>query len=224
MKKRISLLLITLVLFLVFEPKLFAVCTDLELNDIAEDLNVFLVEDLEIIGENDKVERERKYLYLLSFGETLSGKKDKVKIEVTDSENSKKYNATYDTFYDTYVITIYGGDKSKCPNEKIKAFSYKVNAYNIYRDSEYCQTHKEEDVCSIDFDSSNLNDEEFNKLVNPTVTPELTFFQKVWNVTKQIGKGLGATAICFATSKVIVDTIIDKLNTSKKTDKKKTSK
>ena len=65
MKKRISLLLITLVLFLVFEPKLFAVCTDLELNDIAEDLNVFLVEDLEIIGENDKVERERKYLYLL---------------------------------------------------------------------------------------------------------------------------------------------------------------
>ena len=195
MKKRISLLLITLVLFLVFEPKLFAVCTDLELNDIAEDLNVFLDEDLEIIGENDKVERERKYLYLLSFGETLSGKKDKVKIEVTDSENSKKYNATYDTFYDTYVIgslihftpktyniTIYGGDKSKCPNEKIKAFSYKVNAYNIYRDSEYCQTHKEEDVCSIDFDSSNLNDEEFNKLVNPTVTPELTFFQKVWNV------------------------------------------
>lgn len=48
--------------------------------------------------------------------------------------------------------------------------------------------------------------------------------QKVWNATKQIGKGLGATAICFATSKVIVDTIIDKLNTSKKTDKKKTSK
>ena len=27
-----------------------------------------------------------------------------------------------------------------------------------------------------------LNDEEFNRLVNPTVTPELTFFQKVWNV------------------------------------------
>lgn len=47
---------------------------------------------------------------------------------------------------------------------------------------------------------------------------------KVWNVTKRIGKGLGAAAVCFATSKVITEIVIDLYNASKKPTKKKTSK
>lgn len=47
---------------------------------------------------------------------------------------------------------------------------------------------------------------------------------KVWNVTKRIGKYLGTCAVCFATSKVITETVIDLYNASKKPTKKKTSK
>lgn len=197
MKKRINILFLAFLSFLVFQPKTFAICNDTELNDIAGDLNVSLIEDLEILGEDDKVERERQYLYLLSFGETLTGMKDKVKIEVTDSENNKKYYATYDSFFDTYVIgslihftpktyniTVYGGDSSKCSNEKVKSFSYKVNAYNTYRDTEYCQEHLDEDICAIDFDSSSFNDEDFNNLINSNNEENLNFFQKVWNFIK----------------------------------------
>lgn len=197
MKKKINLLLFTLLSILIFEPRIFAICNDEELNNLAEKLNVSLVEDIEIIGEDDKVEREKKYLYLLTFGETLSGMKDKVKIEVTDNFNNKKYYATYDDFFDSYVIgseihfepkiyniTVLGGDKSKCPNEKIKAFSHRVNAYNTYRDTEYCSEHLNEDVCSIDFDSSGFNDEDFSNLVNPDKVPELGFFGKIWNFIK----------------------------------------
>lgn len=44
---------------------------------------------------------------------------------------------------------------------------------------------------------------------------------KVWNVTKRIGKGLVGAAVCFATSKVIADTVVDLRNSSKKPNKKK---
>lgn len=197
MKKKINLLLLVLLFTLIFQPKLFAVCNDDELNNLAEDLNVFLVEDLEIVGKDKKVERERKYFYLLSFGETLRGMKDKVKVEVTDSESNEKYSGYYDDFFDSYVIgsyihfepktyniTVYGGEKSKCPNEKIKEFSHKVNAYNTYRDTEYCQAHLDEDICSIDYDSSELNHDDFGELINPTITPKPNFFQKIWNFVK----------------------------------------
>ncbi len=197
MKNKVGLLLVTLISILVFQPKLFAACNDTELNNLAENLDVFLVEDLEIMGENNKLIRERKYLYLLSFGETLSGMKDKVKIEVKDSDNNDKYYAYYDDFFDTYVIgslihfkpktyniTVYGGEKSECPNEKIKGFSYKVNGYNTFRDTEYCESHLEKDICSIDYDSSNLNDDDFTDLVDPDKDPDLNFFQKVWKAIK----------------------------------------
>lgn len=197
MKKKVRLLLFALLSILIFQVRLFAVCNDEELNNLAEKINVSLVEDIEIIGEDNNVEREKKYLYLLSFGETLSGMKDKIKIEVTDSISNKKYNATYDDFFDTFVIgseihfvpkvyniIVLGGSNSKCPNEKIKVFSHRVNAYNTYRDTEYCSDHLDEDLCSIDFDSSKFDDEDFANLVKPNEVPELNFFGKVWNFIK----------------------------------------
>ncbi len=196
MKRRLRLVLVILMSILVFQPKLYAVCDDEELNNIAEDLDVTLVEDVEIIGENNTIERERNYLYFLSFGESLKGMKNKVKVEVTDSETSEKYEGFYDDFFDTYVIgslihfekktyniDVYGGSESKCPGEKIKTITRTVNAYNTYRDTEYCEEHIDEDICAIDYDSSSLDTDGFNNLIEEN-NQEESLIGNIWSFIK----------------------------------------
>ena len=64
MKKKVRLLLFALLSILIFQVRLFAVCNDEELNNLAEKINVSLVEDIEIIGEDNNVEREKStYIY-----------------------------------------------------------------------------------------------------------------------------------------------------------------
>ncbi len=201
MKKKISLMIVTLIVFLSFNSKAFAVCNDKELNDSASALNVRTMEDFIVTDENDNIIREKEYLYLLYFNKVLDNMEGMYKIEVTDSESDKKYEAKYDktikTYYigslihytsKKYFITVYGGEKSKCPGERIKNIVYTVPPYNDYRDSLYCEEHLQEDICAFDYDSSKINEDKYQEIIDQKEKDReldnMTFFQKTFYYIK----------------------------------------
>ena len=50
-----------------------------------------------------------------------------------------------------------------------------IKNYNKYADYEHCETHKNEDICKSNIDSSNMTDEKFTKKTNSEVTHDNSF-------------------------------------------------
>lgn len=201
MKKKISLMIVTLIVFLSFNSKAFAVCNDKELNDAMDAMSIDIIEDFDFNDAEGNVVREREYFYLLYFNQALDNMEGMFKIEVTNDETNTKYQAKYDKDLETYVIgslihdkkkkyffTIYGGDNSKCPGETLKRLTYTVPGYNYYRDSVYCEEHPEEDICAFNYDSSKIDADKYDEIIKERdeerKIASMNFFQKAFYYIK----------------------------------------
>ena len=82
----------------------------------------------------------------------------------------------------TYTISIYGNDKSSCPNSLISSAQITMPSFNEYSLYSACQDN-DDAMCSIVYDSSDLTPEEFNKAIEEKKEENkynnMNFFEKV---------------------------------------------
>ena len=152
MKKKILFIIICLVLLL---PKASAdeKCTYTELNRIRT-LASLIKMDIKYIGETSEDE----------YGISFSDVSDDFYIYIDGKHyfgDSVVKNLKSKT---AYKVSIYVYDNA-CFNE----FSYvryiKIPPYNSYYKSQYCIGHEDIDLCQIDYDSSDLTEEQFKKKI-----------------------------------------------------------
>lgn len=182
MKKGIKLGILITILFT--STKVYASCNDSKLNDYAEKVKVVYKEE---VKTND-YDGEYAYVLLLSpYNEQVN-----VKVKL----DGKTYDILYDEHYKTnaigsnihfdekkYEIELYGNDKSSCNGELLRKIEHIIPGYNKYADYEYCETHKNEDICKSNIDSSNMTDEKFTKKTNSEATYDnsfLGFVKRYW--------------------------------------------
>lgn len=174
MKKGIKLGILITILFT--STKVYAFCNDSKLNDYAEKVKVVYKEEVKTNDYNPE------YAYVL----LLSPYNEQVNVKV--KSGGKTYDISYDEHYKTnaigsnihfnekkYEIELYGNDKSSCNGELLRKIEYIIPGYNKYADYEYCETHKNEDICKSNIDSSNMTDEKFTKKTNSEVTYDNSF-------------------------------------------------
>jgi hypothetical protein len=197
--KRIALFILTIICLFSLKINVFALCQDEELNDWAENAKLEFIEDTdaiyEIRDETGKVVEtktiERRFLYILRINPI----NDNVKVMVKDSISNEEKLAVTDEMYGPnvitslihfsdkiYTITIYGSSTSACPNEKLKTITYKVPKYNKYALTGFCTENPQLDVCKINTDNTNVDQEEFDKIVKDTnlkkELEKMSFFEK----------------------------------------------
>ncbi|NLC48407.1 MAG: hypothetical protein GX758_03500 [Tenericutes bacterium] len=197
MKRILLLSLIALSLFFA-RTNVFAVCEDKELNDWAEDVEILFQEDVshlyETLDENgNKVLKEyvAEYYYKL----LICTPREDVTVKVTDTENTKEYNAINSDFDNSYIINsylhfkaktytfkIYANDSSSCPGELLKTLKYTVPAYNKYVGTEFCEQNPNEEICQADYDSSKIEEEKIDKIMDSVIEKNkissMSFFEK----------------------------------------------
>ena len=200
--KKVKFLLISLMLLFVFSDNVFAVCEDEELNDWAEKAYIEPVEDedMDIYDESGKLltTHKKKYHYLLLVYPQI----DIAYAKVKDSLTNEKYTVNYDSDFNTiaigskihdtkkkYTITIYGGENSACPNEKLKTLTYETNPYNRYMTTEYCINNPGDEKCLFNSDAGTMTEEEFKSYVAKQLqvkeTQNMSFIAKAWFYIKK---------------------------------------
>ncbi len=171
-----------------------ALCSDTELNNFVSkmQLGYSLDEDKKIVDENGKEYLiPQKYAYLIK----IYPYSDKIKVMVKDSLSGETNEAKYDESLEqyvygsyihyspkTYTISIYGNDKSSCPNSLISSAQITMPSFNEYSLYSACQDN-DDAMCSIVYDSSDLTPEEFNKAIEEKKEENkynnMNFFEKV---------------------------------------------
>ncbi len=144
-----------------------AICNDEELNEWATNVKVLFKEDNDISDDN-------KFAYFLS----ITPMRDDIKIQVTDGTGYKTDGKNYESagIYglgcytnidaETYIIEIYGNEKSSCNNELLKTLKYTVPPYNDYIKTDYCEKYPEHELCQTFTDATkNIDREEFNDIL-----------------------------------------------------------
>ncbi len=192
--KKIKTLFFVLSL-LIFMPKLFAVCDDADLNDLAEKFNAGYIEDSEQkikLEDGSYKVYKKEYAYLIVF---TPYSKD-LKVVVNDSILKENQEATYSERRGTYVIgsdihykekvytvNVYGNEKSACPNQLLKTLSFTIPPFNEYSMYTYCENNKDEDICTMMKDTSDVTMSEYKEIVADNIEnkkiEKMNFFEKV---------------------------------------------
>ena len=192
--KKIKVLFFALLL-LIFTPKIYAACDDVDLNDLAEKFNAGYVEDSEqkIQLEDGSYKLYKKeYAYLILFTPYSSD----LKVVVNDSISKKNQEATYDERRGTYLIgsnihykekvytvNVYGNEKSACPNQLLKTMSFTIPSFNEYSLYSYCTDNKDADICTMMKDTSDVTMTEYKEIVAQDAenkkVEKMSFIQKV---------------------------------------------
>lgn len=200
--KRIKFLLFSLLLIFAFSDDAFAVCEDDMLNSWAEEAYIEPVEDenMDIYDESGELltTHKKNYHYLLLVYPQI----DIAYAKVKDSLTNEEYTVNYDSDFNTiaigskihnnkkkYTITIYGGENSACPNEKLKTLTYEANPYNKYMTTEYCINNPGDEKCLFNSDAGNMSEEEFKNYVTKQVENKelenMSWIAKAWFYIKK---------------------------------------
>lgn len=200
--KKVKFLLFSLLLIFVYSDRVLAVCEDEELNYWTENARIEVVEDqdMNIYDENNNLIKvhQKKYNYLLLIYPEAEDIYAKVKDSLTDKEYDAKYDSDFGTIsigsmiHNTkkkYTITLYGGEKSACPNEKLKTLTYEANPYNKYMITIYCIENPNDEKCKFDSDAGTMTSDEFEKYVSEQMNAKelenMSFIAKTWFYVKK---------------------------------------
>lgn len=182
MKYKMLKVFLILVFFYIFSFNIKASCNDSELNDWAEKVSIKFVQE----EATEDYEPEVAYLLLIdSYNE-------KVNVKATDIYSDSYYDVEYDEEYKTqvigsyihfeekkYTIKIYGNELSSCKGELLRTIEYSVPSYNLYMLTDFCQQdeYKNEDICRMNTDTSDITEEEFNEEATKieTINNQTTF-------------------------------------------------
>lgn len=185
---------IVVFLMFVFTFNVKAICSDTELNEFVSNMQLgySLDKDETVVDENGKEYLiPQKYAYLIK----IYPYSEKIKVMVKDSLSNEaeeaKYNENLEQYVygsyihyspKTYTISIYGNEKSSCPNALISSAEITMPSFNEYSLYSTCENNDDE-MCSIVYDSSNLTKEEFDKAMEDKAEKNrinnMSFFEKV---------------------------------------------
>ncbi len=177
MKKKILNIGMFLGLIFMFNTNVDALCLNQELTEWAVDANVKFVNfDKYLIDEEtgkEIYELGFDYAYIL----TLDNMRDDIVIKAT-TESGRKLEGLYvpghkvyglvdytPKYGAKYKITIYGSDKSACPNEELKTLNYEVEQFNFYHKTEDCENYPEAEICQMYKDTSDMSYDEFKEKI-----------------------------------------------------------
>ena len=168
---------ILLILLLMLCINVKAACNDEELNEWATKIETTFTISSEV---NDG---RFGYAYFLS----VTPMREDIKIKVTDSEGGKAEGQTFTyitneetgeskTLYavgcynnleeETYVIEVYGNEKSKCKNQLLKKMNYTVPRFNRYIQRGICATYPDHELCKPYTNATkNMSQEDFDKIL-----------------------------------------------------------
>ena len=168
---------ILLILLLMLCINVKAACNDEELNEWATKIETTFTISSEV---NDG---RFGYAYFLS----VTPMREDIKIKVTDSEGGKAEGQTFTyitneetgeskTLYavgcynnleeETYVIEVYGNEKSKCKNQLLKKMNYTVPRFNRYIQRGICATYPDHELCKPYTNvTKNMSQEDFDKIL-----------------------------------------------------------
>ncbi len=197
--KRMKRLFIILIMIIGI-TNIKAECKDEELNEWATKTEVEFTLSSQV--NNGKF----GYAYFLS----ITPMREDIKIKVIDGEGGKAEGQTFTyivneeteeskTLYavgcynnleeETYVVEIYGNDKSKCKNQLLKRMNYTVPRFNRYINRGICATYPNHELCkpytnvtkNMTQDAFDQILEEYDKEVNP---PKKSLFSGIWDIVK----------------------------------------
>lgn len=208
--KKIRLLFMLLILFS-FNSKYKAdTCSDKELVSLVKNMKVeykldefgekeVTFDTINDNGENVKekmtVTNNKDYFYVLLL---KTNKYVDLNIKVTDDYEDSEYDASYNYYYENYIIgsplhfdsktyniKIYAGESTSCNGELLREISYKVPPYNKYVNTEYCnQNPDDEEICALDKDTSKITIKDFKEktsiIEEKREFNNKSFIQKVW--------------------------------------------
>lgn len=205
--KKIKILFFFVLCMFAFNVSIFAVCNDEELNDWAEKVAITFIKDesytyvdLDEDGKEIQKEHVAEYYYKLIICEL----REDISIKVTDSTNTKEYDAILSDFDSSYIvgskvhfakkdytIKIYGNSTSACPGELLRTLKYSVPAYNNLESTEFCQLNPDDIMCQANTDMSEYTDDEIkehlsqveeeNKIDTMTVSEKIFYYiGKYW--------------------------------------------
>ena len=168
---------VLLIILLMLCINVKAACNDEELNEWATKIETTFTISSEV---NDG---RFGYAYFLS----VTPMREDIKIKVTDSEGGKAEGQTFTyitneetgeskTLYavgcynnleeETYVIEVYGNEKSKCKNQLLKKMNYTVPRFNRYIQRGICATYPDHELCKPYTNvTKNMSQEDFDKIL-----------------------------------------------------------
>ena len=168
---------VLLIILLMLCINVKAACNDEELNEWATKIETTFTRSSEV---NDG---RFGYAYFLS----VTPMREDIKIKVTDSEGGKAEGQTFTyitneetgeskTLYavgcynnleeETYVIEVYGNEKSKCKNQLLKKMNYTVPRFNRYIQRGICATYPDHELCKPYTNATkNMSQEDFDKIL-----------------------------------------------------------
>ncbi len=174
--KKIIAIIFMLIISLSF-TKVKALCNDLEINDLAERFNAMYIEldngDI-VFNDSSRVAYSNDYSYVVF----LYPYSEKLKVIVTDSITNNKREVKKDKILEAfsipsyihyenkkYDIELYGVDNSVCKGELLKTFSFEVPKFNEYSMYDHCKNNKDEDICKMMNNTSDIKLEDYEKIV-----------------------------------------------------------
>lgn len=202
--------LFILFMCLCFSFNLDALCYDDDLNNWALDVQIKQIEFNNKLpnelNDNKPLKETMDYAYILSLSDyradvvmkgKLTFKREDDSIYTEDLEwiyipghkvwGIPNYNAKGEVNYD---INIYGDKDSNCPGELIKTIKYKIEPFNFYLKTEYCEQYPDAPMCEMYKDTSDVTKEEFEEIMDEYIeehSPEKkkTLFDSLFEYIKQ---------------------------------------
>ena len=168
--KKISLILLTLIIIFSFKIDIKADCYDEELNEWATTVEVKFIENTsKNFGDAFK---DNDYAYFL----TITPMRDDIYIKAIDGDGIPAMGEKFASINlyaaggytnlekETYKIEVYGAENSKCKNQLLRSLSYTIGPFNDMIKTEECEEHPDHELCQTFTDKTqNMTREEFNK-------------------------------------------------------------
>ena len=216
-------LLIFILLFLCFSFNINALCYDDDLNNWALNVKINQVEFnnklLNELNDNKPLKETMDYAYILTLSEYRADVVMKAVLSMKEEDGTNytenlewkyipghkvwgipNYNAKGEVNYD---ISIYGGEDSNCSGQLVKTLTHKIEPFNFYLKTEYCEKYPEAPMCEMYKDTSNVSKEEFDQIMEDYEKEhgpqqEKTFMDKVFEYIYQYAVFILVPFVCIS--------------------------
>lgn len=172
--KKSFFILFLFIEYMIFIPKVYAICEDAELNNWASSIQIEKL-DYSVTGFTDE-QGNHVWTGGLEIAYMLAPSKARKDIYLTATNNldddiqESRYIPGYDiiaigTYSNIveikYTVNVYGSEDSACPNELLKTQRITIPPLNKYVTSEFCDKYPEHENCTQYKDTTGITQEEF---------------------------------------------------------------
>lgn len=195
MRKKILFIALFIACMFSFNIYVDALCNDSELTEWAVNTNIKFVNFNKYLVDEETGKEIHELGFEYAYILTLDNSRDDIVIKAI-TESGRNLEGVYVPGHKVYglvdynpkngakyKITIYGSDKSACPNEILKTINYEVEPFNFYHKTEECEKYPDAEVCKMYKDTSKMSEEKFKNEIKEYIEkiegkPKDSFFTK----------------------------------------------